>query len=295
MNSWWEIQIFCNPDLGESIFWQLERFGCQGTASEMKGEIDLIRAYLPQSQADLASLRALAELLWQDAQALNLALPEVHWHLINEEDWSSSWKQHWHPQEVGDRLLIYPAWLPLPKHANRLILRLDPGMAFGTGTHPTTQLCLEALEVRLGATPPGTIVADIGCGSGILSVGAILLGAQKVDAVDTDPLAVTATGANRDLNEMNPNRITVHKGSLEHLSQELDGPIDGFLCNILAEVIIDLVPRFEAIAKPETWGILSGMLIDQTEAVTNVLVKHGWEVTARQCRENWSCLQIQRA
>ncbi|HEY9834754.1 MAG TPA: 50S ribosomal protein L11 methyltransferase, partial [Stenomitos sp.] len=114
-NSWWEIQILCDPGLEDLIFWRLEKFGCRGMASRVKGHSLLVTAHLPQIQAQLLDLAALALWLRQDALTVELPMPVAHWKLIDEEDWSSSWKQHWEPQEIGDRILIYPAWLPIPK------------------------------------------------------------------------------------------------------------------------------------------------------------------------------------
>ena len=138
-NSWWEIQVLCDPALDESVFWRLEVFGCRGTASETKGHTSLVRGYLSQTQAQLLDLSALSLLLRQDALCAEMPIPAVQWQLIDEEDWSSSWKDYWHPQEIGDRFLINPAWIATPE-TDRLVLRLDPGMAFGTGTHATTEL-----------------------------------------------------------------------------------------------------------------------------------------------------------
>ncbi len=297
-NSWWEIQVLCDPVLEDLIFWRLEDFGCRGTSSEVKGQICLMRAYMPQEQVQFLDLSALSLLLRQDALCANLPAPTMQWHLIDEEDWSSSWKDYWHPQEIGDRFLVNPAWLPIPENSERLVLRLDPGTAFGTGAHATTQLCLEALEMRLGL--PGTeaktaVVADIGCGSGILSIGAVLLGARQAYAVDTDPLAVKATRSNRELNQVDSQRLMVKQGSIEQIAEFTQEPVDGILCNILAEVIIDLIPLMGAIAKPTTWAILSGILLDQAKPVADTLEQHGWIVATLWRRQDWCCLNIRRS
>ena len=292
-NSWWELQILCDPVLEDSIFWRLEKFGCRGTASETKGNSCLVRAYIPQEQVQLLDLAALSLWLRQDAVILGLQMPTVHWHLIDEEDWASSWKAHWQPQEVGDRFIIYPAWLPIPTECDRKILRLDPGLAFGTGTHATTQLCLEALEMRID-DESADVVADLGCGSGILSIGAIMLGAKKVYAVDVDPLAVRATRSNRILNRVNSDRLLVEQGSIDRMTKMIDAPVDGIVCNILAEVIIDLIPQMSAIIKPTSWGILSGILLDQTKPVADILEQHGWTIAALWRRQDWCCFNIRR-
>ncbi|NEQ95396.1 MAG: hypothetical protein F6K30_01470, partial [Cyanothece sp. SIO2G6] len=138
-NSWWEIQVLCEPVLEDLVFWRLEWFGCQGTASERRGRVCLVKAYLPQDKVHTLDLAALSLLVKQDALCAQFLAPEMKWGLIDEEDWSSSWKQHWCPQAVGDRFLVHPAWMPLPAERDRLILKLDPGTAFGTGGHATTQ------------------------------------------------------------------------------------------------------------------------------------------------------------
>ena len=164
-----------------------------------------------------------------------------------DEDWSLAWKQHWQPDPVGERLLILPAWLePPPEYADRLVIRMDPGSAFGTGSHPTTRLCLEAIEGMAAARghqsggPPnlGPIrVADLGCGTGILGLAALLQGAKSLAAVDTDPLAVRASRENLASSGVEA-AVEVGQGSVETLATLLEGqPADLLLCNILAPVI----------------------------------------------------------
>jgi ribosomal protein L11 methyltransferase len=302
VNSWWEIQVLCDTNAEDLIFWRLEQFGCHGSSSETKGSNCLVKAYLPQEQAQLLDLAALSLWLQQDAIFAGWAVPTVHWQLIDEEDWATSWKAYWHPQEVGDRLLINPAWME-PPSSDRIILQLDPGAAFGTGTHATTQLCLEALEMRLDADFPAanitedtseTVIADIGCGSGILSIASILMGADRVYAVDTDPVAIRSTRSNRELNHIPQQQILARKGSLQELKEVLTEPVDGILCNILAEVILDLVPMMGDIAKPTTWGVLSGILIEQAKPVADTLEQHGWVVATLWRRKEWCCLNIRR-
>jgi ribosomal protein L11 methyltransferase len=294
-HSWWEIRVLCDPALEDIIFWRLEMFGCRGTASQMKSNACLMSAYLPEEKAGLLDLAALSLWLRQDALCAGLPLPAMQWDLIEEEDWASSWKQHWEPQEIGDRFLVYPAWLPVPQNSDRIILRLDPGVAFGTGAHATTQLCLESLEMRLGFDDSQCIVADIGCGSGILSIGAVLLGATKVYALDTDPLAVRSTISNRQLNRVKQEQLVAELGSIDRLKEMVEEPIDGFTCNILAEVIIDLIPQFTEISKPHTWGILSGILLDQAKPIADTLEQHGWIVATLWKRQDWCCFNIRRS
>ncbi|BAU11872.1 ribosomal protein L11 methyltransferase [Leptolyngbya sp. NIES-3755] len=293
-NSWWEIQVFCDAALEETAIWRFENFGCRGASSQSQGASCVVSGYLPQQQVQLLDLSAFSLLLRQDALCMKLQTPIVQWRIIDEEDWSSSWKTYWKPQEIGDRFLINPAWLPVPA-SNRIVMQLEPGVAFGTGDHATTQLCLEALEMRLGEEPEKSTIADVGCGSGILSVGALLMGAKKAYAVDTDPLAVKATKENIELNHIDPNRLIVDQGSVSELIQLIDQPVDGLVCNILAEVIIDLIPQWTPLVKSTSWGVLSGILLEQAKPVADTLEANGWIVAALWKRGDWCCLNVRRS
>lgn len=295
VNSWWEIQVLCDPALEDAVFWRFEVLGGHGTASQRKGTQRQIQAYFPQDKFELLDLAAVALLMQQDALCAQLPIPQTTWQLIDEEDWAKSWKQHWQPQPIGDRFIINPAWLPTPQDPDRIVIQLDPGAAFGTGTHPTTQLCLESLEMRVGGDHTVKAVADIGCGSGILSIGALLMGAQQAYAVDIDALAVQATRTNAAINNLTAKRIQAQKGSLDTLLKTLPAPVDGILCNILAEVILDLIPDLHKISKPETWGILSGILLEQSKLVADTLEQHGWVVATLWRRKEWCCLNIRRS
>ncbi|NJN60917.1 MAG: 50S ribosomal protein L11 methyltransferase [Coleofasciculaceae cyanobacterium RL_1_1] len=294
-NSWWEIQIVADASLEETIFWRLEEFGCKGMASERQEDSILINAYLPQLTSQMLDLATLSLWLRQDAIACERPIPSVRWSPIEEEDWSKSWKDHWQVSDVGDRLVIVPAWLKAPENSDRIPLILDPGVAFGTGAHATTQLCLEALEMRVTPDKP-SVLADIGCGSGILSIAAILLGAEQVYAVDTDPLAITATERSQAANHVAPDSIISGVGSVERaieLSQSR--PVDGILCNILAEIIVDLIPKMELMIGPNTWGIFSGILLEQAKAMADVLEQNGWVVATLWKRGEWCCFNVRRS
>ena len=307
-NRWWEIVVKCEPILEESVFWRLEKFGCSGTATEVKildGDQDsesesdiekqiLIRTYIPEINTQLLDLAALSLWLEQDAKLLEVSVPEAKWHLIEEEDWATSWKQHWQPTEIGDRFLIYPAWETPPEESDKLILRLDPGAAFGTGSHPTTQLCLESLEMRLYQNAENQTLGDIGCGSGILSLGAILLGAKKVYAVDTDALATKTCRSNCQLNQIDRDSLVVSDGSIEQLIERGE-KLDGIICNILADTIVELFPQFNQITHEKSWATLSGILLTQADQVADVVEQQGWTVAALWKRKDWCCFNIRRS
>ena len=294
-HAWWEILVMGSPLLEDSLEWRSQVLGCTGTAIEKQGEDCLMRTYIPQKQTDRQQLSEFANYIKQDAENLGLAEPAVQWHSIEEEDWASNWKQYWQPTEIGDRLVIYPAWIEPPRDSERIIVRLDPGSAFGTGTHPTTQLCLRALE-QVFTNPQGSdasgAIADIGCGSGILSIAALLLGANRIYAADIDPLAISATRHNLEINQLTESSIQIQQGSAIELKLLIPKSVNGIVCNILAEVIIKLASQITQLAKPGTWGIFSGILIEQAAMVTRALEAQGWKSEKMQTQQSWCCLKL---
>lgn len=297
-HQWWELRVFSDPMLDELLSWELQSLGCQGTASQVKDGLLKISGYLPASQYTEANLGQIAQQLKQSVETIALekdAIADINWSLIQEEDWANSWKDYWHPTPVGDRLLIHPDWLPLPK-TDRMVLRLNPGVAFGTGAHATTQLCLIALETLL--TPeiqhPYSL-ADIGCGTGILAIAALQLGADRAYAVDTDPLAVQAAQECRDLNGISATQMSVSEGSIQDVIRQIEQPVEGFCCNILAHTIIDfIVPHLNQLSQPEGWGLLSGILHKQIPSVSEALNQYGWSIHQTWQQDDWVCLKIQR-
>jgi len=290
--NWWEIRVNYIPELEDSVFWRLQEFGCQGTALMKEDDNWLIKGYVPTISVETVDLAALSLSLKQDFIMVGQENPPVvTWQLINNEDWASSWKQHWQPMEIGDRISVYPAWIEPPSDSQRLIIHLDPGSAFGTGVHATTQLCLESLEMRIDEEEIDLNIADIGCGSGILSIAARLLGAKSVTAVDTDPLAIKATMENSLLNQVY--NINVSQGSIEKIKQQGE-KYDGIVCNILAEVIKPMIPEMTDIIKPDGWAILSGILVEQSNDIASILEQNGWTIASLWQRDNWCCLNARR-
>ena len=293
---WWRLTMACPPELEESLVWKLTDLGLHRHAVQHAPETPdqkQLLLWLPQPEWPEAERQQLLASLEPLAEPFGLPLPQGHWDDVADEDWSLSWKQHWQPDPVGEGLLILPAWLEVPpEHGERLVIRMDPGSAFGTGSHPTTRLCLEALEQ---APPVGALVADLGCGSGVLGLAALGLGATAVVAADTDSLAVRATGDNRELNGRPADQLKVSLGSVEALQQLLQGRrADLLLCNILAPVIEALAPGFEALVAPEGRALLSGLLVDQAPRLEQVLGDLGWRVSARGSQGRWGLLEIRR-
>ena len=199
---------------------------------------------------------------------------------------------------MGRTLLILPVWLELPAaHADRRVIRLDPGSAFGTGSHPTTRLCLEAIEAladKAGGSLGPIRVADLGCGSGILGLAALLQGAARVTAVDTDCLAVRATQDNAALSGCS-DRLQVGLGSAQTLAALLEGqPADLLLCNILAPVIEALSPTFHTLLDATGVGLLSGLLVDQAPDLEQALLEQGWRAQLTAQQGLWGLMTIRR-
>ena len=149
--------------------------------------------------------------------------------------------------------------------------------------------------MRLTHSSTDVTIADIGCGSGILSIGALLLGAKKVYAADIDDLAVHSAIGNRELNQLSAADLPIIHGGLGDLVKIIEAPVDGVVCNILAEVIMDLIPHLHTLVTPDGWGILSGILLDQSKLVADTLEQHGWVVATLWRREEWCCLNVRRS
>lgn len=294
---WWRLTMGCPPELEESLVWKLNDLGLHRHAVQHAPERPdhkQLLLWLPKPEWPEEERGQLLASLVPLAEPFGIPLPEGRWDDVADEDWSLSWKQHWQPDPVGQGLLILPAWLEVPEeHADRLVIRMDPGSAFGTGSHPTTRLCLEALEE---SPPQGSLVADLGCGSGVLGLAALGLGAEAVVAADTDSLAVRATADNRGLNRRSDAELAVALGSVDALERLLDGRrADLLLCNILAPVIEALAPGFEALVAPDGRALLSGLLVDQAPRLKQVLGELGWTVTAEAAQGRWGLLEIRRA
>ncbi len=313
---WWRLEMAAPAELEESLLWKLPLLGVARVALQHPPEAPEQRqllAWLPESDWPADQRQELERALAPLGEPFDLALPQIHWQRQADEDWSLSWKSHWRPDPVGERLLVLPAWLEVPpEQAGRLVIRIDPGSAFGTGSHPTTRLCLEALEALagereragLGEGLEGLRVADLGCGSGILGLAALRLGAASVAAADTDPLAERATRENAALNGLGPSpmapdapsALAVTTGSAEALVALLEGrPADLLVCNILAPVIEALIPWFGQLLSPGGVGLLSGLLVDQAPGLERDLAAAGWRVEGRVEQDRWGLLRIRSA
>lgn len=205
---------------------------------------------------------------------------------VEQDDWENSWKQYYHAVDVGERLTVCPSWEAPP--AGRTVLRLDPGMAFGTGTHETTALCLAELDKRVRG---GERVLDIGTGSGILAIAALLLGAKSADGVDIDPMCVRTAAENAALNGVEQ-RLRVRVGDL---SQQAEGPYDIICANIVASAIKALSPAVPALLSPQGVYLASGIIDERRDEVLQALAACGLQVEQVLEKNGWVCIVSKRA
>jgi ribosomal protein L11 methyltransferase len=280
---WLEVRVEASSEAAEAVAEVLSRFAPQGVAIEAGpkglavGPVT-VRAYLA-ADADLPRRRRqVEEALWHLGQIL--PIPDPVFQPVEESDWAESWKKHLRVLHIGSRVVVRPSWLSYNPRPEEVVITLDPGMAFGTGLHPTTRMCLEALERHLR---PGMQVLDLGTGSGILAIAGALLGAEMVLAVDNDPQAVAVAAENVRRNGVE-GRVRLLHGSLAQAS----GRFDLVLVNILAQVIVEMAEQGlgERLAEDGRL-VLAGLLDTQETEVTAALTRAGLVVVERRQVEDW--------
>ena len=205
---------------------------------------------------------------------------------VEDADWENNWKAFYKPMEIGDRLIVIPDWEEA-ETGGRVALRLNPGLIFGTGSHATTRLCLQALEKTVR---PGMRVLDLGCGSGILSIAALLLGAERAYGCDIDDKAVDVAYENAALNSIGRDRYTVRAGDVlsdEGLRRDMGSGYDIVVANIVSDVIIGLAPTARGLKKPEGYFLCSGIIDDRAEEVRQKLEAAGLTILETHSSEGW--------
>lgn len=206
---------------------------------------------------------------------------------VDDEDWANNWKKYYKPLEIGKRLLVLPSWEPKPQ-TDRVVLKLDPGMAFGTGAHHTTRMCLEFLEKSV---QPGDHMLDLGCGSGILSIASMLLGAERAIAVDIDPIAESIAYQNAEMNGIHTEHYQVLIGNVlndKRLQDKIKGEYPVVASNIVADVIIALAPLARKLTKQGGIWIVSGIIDERAEEVVNAAVNNGFTISEHSAAEGWN-------
>ncbi|WNS81912.1 50S ribosomal protein L11 methyltransferase [Domibacillus sp. DTU_2020_1001157_1_SI_ALB_TIR_016] len=311
---WSEICIETVNDAVEPISNILHEAGASGVVIEDRAELDkkregglfgelyelnpndypdegvAVKAYLPVNsflQETVDDITAAVKNLsaYQiDTGKLRVSVSEVH-----EEDWATAWKQYYNPVKISEKFTIVPTWEEYePFSTDELIIELDPGMAFGTGTHPTTVMCLQALERFV---KPDHHVVDVGTGSGVLAIGAALLGASRVTALDLDEVAVSAARQNVALNHAE-HIVTVSKNNL---IDGIDDQPDVVVSNILAEVIISFTDDVASILRPGGFFIASGIIGQKKDEVRKAMTDAGLFIEETVVMEDWVCIVGKKA
>ncbi len=288
---WIELSIEAHPeavDAVANVFQEHETGGVsieQPIASHIEGEEPLryaglptIKAYLPLTADARERERSIEEALWH-LQAFNLSpIGTLRRREMEEEDWAEGWKEHFHPLRFG-RIIVKPSWREVEPEPGHIVVELDPGMAFGTGLHPTTALMLAALQDRI---KPGMHVLDLGTGSGILAITAAKLGATVL-GLDLSEVAVEVALANVAANGLS-DRVMIGLGSIEAVAGER---FDMVLANIIARVIIELAVPLAAALKPGTELLASGIIEERAEAVREALQLAKLDLVEQECESDW--------
>ncbi|MGD2207220.1 MAG: 50S ribosomal protein L11 methyltransferase [Anaerolineae bacterium] len=318
--NWLEISVTTDGEAAEAVTELFNRHVQGGAVIEtpvdpLEPESDvgqqphtvIVKGYLPLDGTAHELRSRLEEGLWHLCQIY--PIPEPVFRELAESDWLDAWKRQYHRLRVGRRIVIVPAWeeyTPETDEADQVVIHLEPGMAFGTGLHPTTRLCLEALEAHL---TPGDSVLDVGTGSGILAIVAAKLGARSVLALEADPRAVTVAQENTAANGV-AEQVAVRHGSLpggaprgraprqfgaEGPLEMLDsGQFDLVLVNILAPVIIGMSESLATRTRPEGLLIAAGLTKDQEDTVRHAFQTGGLQIIERAQEKDWVSLVAQR-
>ncbi|MGI4787315.1 MAG: 50S ribosomal protein L11 methyltransferase [Janthinobacterium lividum] len=279
---WAEISIDAEPNAVDAVGAALYAVGCGGFEVRENAKPPAVAGYLPVDDRLEERLCKLQDALAKLPEfGVIGAGTELTLHYVEEADWATAWKAYYKPMRIGSRLVVTPPWETPDLQPNDLTIVVDPGMAFGTGSHPTTQLCLVALEEYV---KPGLSIADIGTGSGILAIAAAKLGASPVIANDNDPLAVKIARENAAVNGV----------SIEINDTIPDGPYDLVVANILADVIIGMADKIAHWTKPGGTFIASGIIDTRESDVRQAVETFGFTSLDTRHQGEWVALIFQR-
>ncbi len=299
--TYWEVCIEINPVCADVLCDIIQsNFECEGiiTAEEKYKNLELIetsentlKAYIVSDSLDFDEVVSFFKSQRQDLIDRKIFTEDIgSWdvsiHKQKIVDWSKKWKEHWKPSKISERIVICPTWEKYEAKENEIIVNIDPGNAFGTGTHATTQLCVKACEKYM---PNNAAIADVGCGSGILAICAKKLGAKHADAVDTDETAVETAKINAKVN--NENDINFQIASSEVLQSNY---YDFVFANILHNVLAEIMPDLKRIMKIGAKIVLSGILEGKEPVVLKAIKDNNLKITEEQRQKEWVAFVVQR-
>lgn len=320
MSNWFEVEILCNREGFDAVTGCLLRLDINGfeisdseeftaftqdkDASwdyiddkllEEKNSQDSVKCYLPDNEQGRGQL----ELVRQEMKSLKerddddtFGSLEIKVSQVREEDWANNWKQYFKPIEIGKKLVIKPSWEEYSGDGSRIILEIDPASSFGTGQHHTTRLCLELLE---GCVNGGEKILDMGCGSGILSIAAVLLGAQDAVAVDIEENAAATAAENAQKNNIPAEKYTTYFGNIlsdEKLADRIDGKYDVITANIVADVLIAMKDHFLRYIRKGGTLIVSGIIEERMEEVLSAIEQTGFTRKGVNVKDGWAAAEF---
>ncbi len=244
----------------------------------------------PNKESRLQLQDELQAQLRELAQIFQVGEPKTTWELIEDQDWSSNWKEHFKPFEITKGLSIVPTWEEYQPRKDEKIITMDPGMAFGTGHHASTSLALDLIRQVMGCGRQAVSVLDVGCGTGILAMGAVLFGAAKVVGIDNDPEAVRVAGENVELNNC-AHRVEITQTALQSLAQ----PFDCIVANIIHDVLVTMNADFKRLLVAGGDLILSGILCGaQEQNIIQVYEQSGFLLIQKALKDEWAALHFQK-
>lgn len=305
--TWIEIRVITNSEALEPISGIFYGLDCKGVAIEdpqdilgreqgpltwdfadinvleHKGEFAVVKGYFSEEDNIEEIVSYIEEKLTEIKElGINIGEGKVEVEKMYEEDWANNWKKYYKPSKVGEKIVVKPIWEEYIAKQGELVVELDPGMAFGTGDHETTRMCIQALEKYV---QKDSTVFDVGCGSGILAIAAAKLGAKHAVGVDLDPVAVESAKENVEYNHLD--NIEILYGNLIEV---IDGKADVVVANILAEIVCILTEDVSRVIKPGGYFITSGIIHERVEMVTDKLEECGFEVIKVNKEGEWNCI-----
>jgi ribosomal protein L11 methyltransferase len=302
---WLELTVQTHPEAVESVSELLNRYTTGGVAIEepielidegqeyrvLSGQPVKVHAYLPIDGNEEAVRQQVAEGLWHLSSLGPQFVGDLQTRVVDEEDWANAWKDYYHVTHIGQRLVIRPSWREYIPRDNEVVVELDPGMAFGTGLHPTTRMCLEQIEQRMR---PDMRVLDVGTGSGILALAAAKLGARNVYCIDNSSVAVESARANAEMNHVS-DRVNVVLGELDETqATRLAGQYDLVLANIIARVIGSIATNLAEVLAPEGILITGGIIEERRHEAEGPLLATGLKLIDQVMIDDWVTLILQK-
>jgi len=298
---WLELTVQVHPEAVESVSELLRRYSSDGVVIEepfeltddgqdyrvLYGQPVKIHAYVPMDGKEEIARQQIEQGLWHLSSIGAHFVGELQTRVVDEEDWANAWKDYYHVTHIGRRLVIRPSWRDYTPNEHEVAVTLDPGMAFGTGVHPTTRMCLEQVEQRVQA---GMRVLDVGTGSGILALAAAKLGAHHVDAIDNSSVAVESAIANVAMNDLE-DCVKVVLGVLDEVGAErLAGRYDLVLANILAHIIGSIAPHLARVLAPQGLLVVSGIIETRRHEAEGPLLESGLALVEEVKIDDWLAL-----